>query len=188
MGAMMELETSEDVPFLKQDRYSTDSSCSCRTKSSRHTFSNYITTTLAALLVLSNVAWLFVYTASSGDGCIRPKLIYCKLGKDRKLGNLLTVRVAPAVSAISYKRIKLWRSIEPDNVYTGEPRKELDEAWHKLLERKCYVVELLVALDDVLTWTSDGHKDIRPRACTTWGAIYIIQRWFRLLSRDGRVS
>ncbi|KAF7532290.1 hypothetical protein G7054_g8112 [Neopestalotiopsis clavispora] len=41
---------------------------------------------------------------------------------------------APAISAIQYERRTLWRSIEPDNVYTGEPREDHDNAWRKLIE------------------------------------------------------
>lgn len=42
---------------------------------------------------------------------------------------------APATPYISYERRTLWRSIEPDNIYTGEPRPELDNAWHELMKR-----------------------------------------------------
>ncbi|KAK7938130.1 uncharacterized protein PG986_014998 [Apiospora aurea] len=69
------------------------------------------------MLILSNGIWLIHHQSQRADLCIRPKLIY-----------------SPATSSISYEKTTLWRSIEQDNVYTGEPRDELDEAWRNLVK------------------------------------------------------
>ncbi|KAK8055066.1 hypothetical protein PG993_000293 [Apiospora rasikravindrae] len=72
---------------------------------------------LGLLLVLSNGIWLLYYEVLRLDQCLRPKLIY-----------------SPATTSISYERTTLWRSIEQDNVFTGDPRDELDEAWRNLVK------------------------------------------------------
>ncbi|OTA92756.1 hypothetical protein M434DRAFT_31513 [Hypoxylon sp. CO27-5] len=107
---------AENVPFLTYDEDIASSSRSSLPKSSRHIFSSTGTLGLFLALLFSNVLWLINYV-TAGNTCIRPKLIY-----------------SPATSSISYERIELWRSIEPSNVYTGEPREELDEAWRELIK------------------------------------------------------
>lgn len=42
-----------------------------------------------------------------------------------------------------YEKRRLMRNIE-DNVYTGEPRPEHDEAWRRLIERKSSVTIIVV--------------------------------------------
>ncbi|KAK8137989.1 hypothetical protein PG984_001369 [Apiospora sp. TS-2023a] len=76
-----------------------------------------LTPLLGLALILSNTVWLLYFQVLNTDQCIRPKLTY-----------------SPATSSISYGRTTLWRSIEPDNVYTGDPRDELDKAWKDLVK------------------------------------------------------
>ncbi|KAI0602836.1 hypothetical protein F4775DRAFT_587370 [Biscogniauxia sp. FL1348] len=115
----MEPEISEDIPFLTHnDDDAARSPRKAFSKQYRGLNTNFVSLSLGLMLIVSNVFWLIIYYGvSTGDACIRPKLIY-----------------TPAISSISYERIKLWRSIEPDNVYTGEPRKELDDAWTELIK------------------------------------------------------
>ncbi|OTA62303.1 hypothetical protein K449DRAFT_433959 [Hypoxylon sp. EC38] len=108
---------AENVPFLTYDEdIASSSRSSLPKKSSRHIFSSTGALGPFLALLLSNLLWLINYV-TAGNTCIRPKLIY-----------------SPATSSISYERIELWRSIEPSNVYTGEPREELDEAWRELIK------------------------------------------------------
>ncbi|KAI2768967.1 hypothetical protein F4815DRAFT_489823 [Daldinia loculata] len=113
----MEPETSEDAPFLKHHQDSTTPTWTDFTRLPQHMTSNTTALVLGLMLILSNGLWLINYVNSTGDACIRPKLIY-----------------SPATSSISYERTKLWRSIESGNVYTGEPREELDKAWSELVK------------------------------------------------------
>ena len=50
---------------------------------------------------------------------------------------LLIVCSAPAKDdeALHYEKRRLWRNID-DNVFTGDPRPELDAAWRELIERE----------------------------------------------------
>jgi len=69
------------------------------------------------LLVLTNLFTLWQWKRVATEACIRPKLTY-----------------TPAKSAIKYERKTLYRFITGGNVYTGEPRPELDQAWHDLID------------------------------------------------------
>ncbi|KAI1387571.1 uncharacterized protein F4822DRAFT_406959 [Hypoxylon trugodes] len=114
MSTDMEQETVEATPFLESN------SGSVRTQRTRPTslrFSNISIMILGIFLVVSNVVWFIKYSTLADNVCIRPKLSY-----------------SPATSSISYERRVLWRSIGPENVYTGKPRKELDEAWAELIK------------------------------------------------------
>jgi hypothetical protein len=43
--------------------------------------------------------------------------------------------IAPSRMITSYEKKTLWRDIE-QNVFTGLPRAEFDQAWHELLSRR----------------------------------------------------
>ncbi|KAI1759592.1 hypothetical protein GGR53DRAFT_523743 [Hypoxylon sp. FL1150] len=113
----MEQEPTEAIPFLKFEPDSVTVRWSRSTKLPWRNDSSILALLLGVLLIISNLIWIIKYVAVVNNVCIRPKLIY-----------------TPATPSISYERSVLWRSIEPNNVYTGEPRKELDEAWAELIE------------------------------------------------------
>lgn len=72
---------------------------------------------LTTLLLASNMGWyLLLRKLENEGGPCRSQLVY-----------------SPALEAIRYQRKTLWRSIENDNPYTGQPRLELDQAWHELM-------------------------------------------------------
>ncbi|KAF2197123.1 hypothetical protein GQ43DRAFT_381725 [Delitschia confertaspora ATCC 74209] len=73
---------------------------------------------LSFLLLLTNICFFGLWQKSKAISttCIRPELVY-----------------TPAKNIIRYEKKRLFRDIE-NNVYTGEPRPEHDEAWAKLIE------------------------------------------------------
>ncbi|MCJ1246597.1 hypothetical protein MMC30_003806 [Trapelia coarctata] len=75
----------------------------------------WILIVLSLCLVSSNLYTFLQWKAAARIGCIRPLLSY-----------------SPAKAAIEYEKRTLWRFIV-NNVFTGEPREEFDNAWHDLL-------------------------------------------------------
>ncbi|KAF2497000.1 hypothetical protein BU16DRAFT_345995 [Lophium mytilinum] len=69
-----------------------------------------------ALLILCNFFFIGLWLNTSPSECIRPQLVY-----------------SPARSAIRYEKKRLVRNIK-NNVYTGVPRPEHDQAWRRLIE------------------------------------------------------
>ncbi|KAI1324465.1 hypothetical protein F5Y16DRAFT_380994 [Xylariaceae sp. FL0255] len=106
----------EKTPFLESHHASTRSSSKYSTEFKCGRVSTLAVIVLSILLLFSNSGWLALYMRVSSS-CVRPQLIY-----------------SPAIESIAYERVELHRSIEPDNIYTGEPRPEHDNAWIELIK------------------------------------------------------
>ncbi|KAI3323800.1 hypothetical protein HD806DRAFT_495631 [Xylariaceae sp. AK1471] len=116
----MRREVLEDAPFLGDEEKAAGIS-------SEHVPNQYqwpsrspspATLFLLIFGLLSNGLWWMKSGSSmASESCIRPQLVH-----------------SPATSAISYEKRTLYRSIGPENVFTGEPSKELDEAWRELVK------------------------------------------------------
>ncbi|KAF2684868.1 hypothetical protein K458DRAFT_366310 [Lentithecium fluviatile CBS 122367] len=120
-------EVLEKIPFLARDETSdTNVNLPAGSKSRLRKLALRLSFLLLVLVtVLSNTIWWAKYRAMTRNSCVRPQLIYCK-------------QMPPAKHAIEYERRTLWRSIEPDNVYAGDPRddptREHDAAWRQLVK------------------------------------------------------
>jgi hypothetical protein len=92
-----------------------------KTKLQRRSWTRFLWPIAIVVLSLSNLTFLSLWLKSTKElskaqNCIRPKLSY-----------------SPALEAIEYQKKTLDRDIQ-HNVFTGDPRPELDEAWAKLIE------------------------------------------------------
>ncbi|KAI0183598.1 hypothetical protein EV127DRAFT_486944 [Xylaria flabelliformis] len=108
-------ETPEDASLL--EHHDSIESKRVLKSSVRWSSFNSMSYALMFLIILSNGVWWINYASTVAKPCIRPKLIY-----------------SPATQSISYKKVELFRSIEDGNIYTGEPREELDKAWSELIK------------------------------------------------------
>lgn len=133
---MMESLLQEGKPFLEDDDVSSGAQSRTTPVSYKRPSCRSSAFILAGLLLLSNSVWLSTYLSATTDGCIRPKLIYCITPSiDPSLKHYANIFQAPALEYISYQRVELDRSIQPDNVYAGDPRPKHDQAWRDIVKR-----------------------------------------------------
>jgi hypothetical protein len=75
----MDVESSEDAPFLEHNQFADKPSRKGLTNSFSSWIPSRATLALGLILVFSNIFWLLLYTTKQ-DVCVRPQLIYCKSG------------------------------------------------------------------------------------------------------------
>ncbi|KAF2797785.1 hypothetical protein K505DRAFT_372183 [Melanomma pulvis-pyrius CBS 109.77] len=113
----MEKGDHEEEPFLQ---HSNAPKNKYQRVFGRKLFTPVLFVLLSLTCIFSNMAWWMAYEEVANRPCTRPRLIF-----------------SPATEAIKYERRKLWRSIELENPYAGDPRVDPtplhDAKWSELV-------------------------------------------------------
>lgn len=140
----MASEDQEKVPFLHHEEPSVTTADLAISREPREKICllRAILIVLSLTCLTSNTFWWVKFQAMAKKPCTRPQLIFCKLNSDscKKIHQCLNLK-APATEAISYEKRTLWRSIESENAFAGDPRHdptpEHDAKWRELVKRMC---------------------------------------------------